>query len=174
MSKIEKAAGVSYPTHQQLILPEEMDLLKQARQAREEKEVQETINQLIEAEKTKQQEINEKIEKLEIKPFEYQMFVLPYPVNPYRKLVEGNIIVDYRGSFMNPDTGEQDTLHLGIGCGKVIAVGSKCEWVKEGDDIYYDTRGSRPCPFMDFGWMMVHEKQTLAYMNEGIELREEK
>ena len=153
-----------------LYVPENALQLEIAK-AKEEKERQEANNILLEAEKQKQQEILERAEKLELLPMGNKIIILPYPRNPYRELMKGNIIVDYDGSFKNPDSGEMDTLKELVACGKVIEIGPECKHVKEGDDVYYANGTSVPLPFMNRGYHVTSEPQIIAFLNEGLKDR---
>lgn len=136
-----------------------------------EKEEEEVRKLLFEAEKTKQEEINRKLQNLEMLPMGNRVIILPYPVNPYRKVVEGSIIVDYTGSFKNPDTGEMDNLKELVGCAQVIEVGQEVKYLKPGDDIYYDTRTIYPVPFMSLGYKITSEPSVLCVLNESLKER---
>ena len=68
-----------------LILPD--TLQKDIDRAKLEKEKEEAINLLIDAEKQKQEEIKQKAEKLELLPMGNKIIILPYPRNPYRKIM---------------------------------------------------------------------------------------
>ena len=142
-----------------------------AKKAKTEKLAAELKKSLMDAEKTKQEEINKKIEKLEMLPLYNKIVILPYPVNPYRKIVEGNLIVDYTGSFKNPDSGENDTLDTFIGCAKIMEVGPEVKYLKVGDDVYYDTRTVYPIPFMTLGYRLTTEPQILCVLNENLRER---
>lgn len=136
-----------------------------------EKDAEEAKKKLIDAEKAKQEEIQERAEKLELLPMGTKVIILPYPRNPYRKIMEGNIFVDYTGNFKNPDTGEWDKEKELISCAKVIEVGPDCKYVQAGDDIYYDTRTTYPLPFMSMGYHVTSEQQIIAFLNEGLKER---
>lgn len=153
-----------------LILPE--DALKaEFRKAKEEKEAQEMAETLTKLAEEKQKDLEERLEKLEILPMFNKIILMPYPTNPYKKLKEGNIWVDYDGSFQNPDSGEKDTLNQLVGCAKVIEVGPECKFLKPGDDIYYDTRTVYPVPFMSMGYQLTSEPQILCVLNESLKER---
>lgn len=152
-----------------LILPD--TLQKDIDRAKLEKEKEEAINLLIDAEKQKQEEIKQKAEKLELLPMGNKIIILPYPRNPYRKIMEGNIFVDYDGTFKNPDSGEMDKQKELISCGKVIEVGSECKYVQIGDDVYYATGTAYPLPFMSLGYYITSEPQVIAFLNEGLKER---
>lgn len=171
MSKKEELTGKYFMANRSNFAEEVPTIEAAAAKLREEKEAEELKNLLFEAEKNKQKEINDRIEKLELVPMANKILIQPYPVNPYRKVVEGNIIVDYTGSFMNPDSGEEDNLKELIGCAKVVEVGPECKYVQNGDDIYYDTRTAYPLPFMSMGYKMLSESQVLCVLNEALKER---
>ena len=142
-----------------------------AERLKEEKAAEEIRKALFEAEKNKQAEINKKLETLEMLPMMNKIILQPYPVNPYRKVVEGSLIVDYTGAFKNPDSGEDDKLQELVGCAKVIEVGPECKYLKPGDDVYYDTRTVYPVPFMSMGYRLTSEPQILCVLNEKLKER---
>ena len=173
MSREDENGGIFHmyrPNTNKLIVPEQA-LNYEFEKLRQEKEQEEAAKMLFELEKQKQEEINSKLEKLEMMPLGNKIVILPYPQNPYRKVMEGSIIVDYDGSFKNPDSGEMDQLKEGIKCGKVIEVGPKCTFLKPGDDVYYDGRTVYPLPFMTLGYVLTQENAILAALNSGLKDR---
>ena len=142
-----------------------------AERLREEKAAEEIRKALFEAEQNKQAEINKKLETLEMLPMMNKIILQPYPVNPYRIVVEGSLIVDYTGAFKNPDSGEDDKLQELVGCAKIIEVGPECKYLKPGDDVYYDTRTVYPVPFMSMGYRLTSEPQILCVLNEKLKER---
>lgn len=142
-----------------------------AERLKEEKAAEEIRKALFEAEKNKQAEINKKLETLEMLPMMNKIILQPYPVNPYRKVVEGSLIVEYTGAFKNPDSGEDDKLQELVGCAKIIEVGPECKYLKPGDDVYYDTRTVYPVPFMSMGYKLTSEPQILCVLNEKLKER---
>lgn len=153
-----------------LILPGN-PLENEFKKAKEEKDAEELRNTLFEAEKAKQEEINKKLETLEMLPMLNKVIISPYPVNPYRKVIEGNLIVEFTGTFNNPDSGERDQLQELVACAKVIEVGPECKYLKPGDDVYYDPRTCYPVPFMSLGYKLTSESQILCVLNESLKER---
>lgn len=153
-----------------LIVPES-PFTNEFEKLKREKEAEEAQKMLLELEKQKQEEVNKKLETLELLPMGNKLVLLPYPTNPYRKIMEGSIIVDYTGAFKNPDTGEMDTHKELVGCAKVIEVGPECKYLQPGDDIYYDTRTTYPVPFMSLGYQLTSEPQILCVLNSGLKER---
>lgn len=130
-------------------------------------------DKLRELAEIKDKELQEKMETLEILPIGQNLIILPYPTNPYaQQLSKGGLILNgYNGQFLNPDSGENDTLNLGIGCAKVVEAGPACKYVVNGDDIFYDTRVIKPVPFMSCGYYLTNEPNIIAVINEGLTAR---
>ena len=175
MSFSEEQRGIYFmggkkENYQGLILPENA-LEKEFEKARDEKEAEEGRTLLLELEKQKQEELNAKLEKLEMLPLGDKVIILPYPVNPYKKTLQGSIIVDYNGEFLNPDSGEKDKMKEFVGCAKVIEVGPTCKYLKEGDDVYYLPNTVYPLPFMSLGYKLTSEPQILCVLNESLKER---
>lgn len=173
MGKIKtlgEAAGKVYLSNG---LGDESLLLENAIEARKrEKDEKKAAELLIAAEKAKQEELLAKMDKLELIPLGPRVIILPYTRNPYRKTItESGILIDYEGSFKNPESGESDKLPDGIKCAKVIEVGPDTKFLKEGDDIFYDARTIQPIPFFLQGYYVVAEQNVLTVINEGLKER---
>lgn len=153
-----------------LILPED-PMEREFEKAKIEKEVEEAQKLFLALEKQKQAELEEKLKTLEILPTLNRVILLPYPANPYRKILDGNIIVDYTGDFNNPDSGEKDKLEVLVGCAKIIEVGPETKYIKIGDDVFYDTRTCYPVPFFNQGYLLTSEPQILCILNENLKAR---
>jgi len=173
MSRTLGEAGGKYFMNKNLIVPG-TPLENEFKAMRDEKDLEEASKMLLELEKAKQEEINAKLQTLELIPLENKVVLSPYPRNPYRKIMEGGIIVDYDGSFKNPDSGEQDKLVEGIKCARVIEVGPKCTFLQPGDDVYYDSRTVYPLPFMTLGYVLTQENAILCALNSGLKDRMKK
>jgi len=179
MSIREEAAGKYFmggtkenysPGGVNMILPEN-EILRMAEKQRREKELAEANRLFLLAQEQKQKELNEKLERLELLPMGPKVILLPYASNPYRKIMEGNIIVDFKGEFNNPDSGEKDTLDTFVGCAQIIEVGPECKYLQKGDDVFYDTRTVYPLPFMQQGYRVTVEPSIIAVINEGLKAR---
>ena len=175
MSLSESQKGTFYLGNREnanadLFLPENQ-ILREAQKLREQKELEEANRMYLELQERKQAELDAKLETLELVPMGAKVILLPYPQNPYKKVLKGKILVEYNGLFNNPDSGEKDTLKELVGCAQVKEVGPECKYVKPGDDIYYDTRTCYPLPFMSLGYLMTTEPQILAIVNEGLKAR---
>ena len=162
--------GKSENYQKELFLPENPFTAELEKQ-KTEKAAKEAAELFLTLEKEKQAELNEQLQDLEILPMSNKVMIMPYPVNPYRKVVEGSIIVDFTGSFDNPDSGEKDKLKELVGCAKVIEVGPDCKYLKPGDDVYYDTRTTYPVPFMSLGYKLTSEPQILCVLSKALKER---
>lgn len=167
---LNEAAG-TYFMGKNLIETPKNPFTAELERQKEQKAQEEARSLLLELEKKKQVEIDTKLAHLEMLPMMNKIILLPYPTNPYKKIMQGNIIVDYNGSFKNPDSGEQDKLKELVGCAQVIEVGPDCKYLKPGDDIYYDTRTTYPVPFMSLGYQLTTEPQVLCVLNENLKER---
>jgi len=162
------AAG--YKEKNQILLPIN-PLEKEFEIAKLEKEQEEARAMFLELEKKKQEELEAKLDTLEMIPMLNKIVLLPYPKNPYRKVMQGSIIVDYTGEFNNPDSGEKDKLKELVACAQVIEVGPEVKYLKPGDDVFYDTRTVYPVPFLSLGYLLTSEPQILCVLNEKLKER---
>lgn len=153
------------------LIMSENPIIKEARLAREQKEMENNIAKLKELDLQKQKELEDRLENLELIPNGNKIILLPYPTNPYKKLMQGSLYVGYEGEFLNPDSGEKDKLEVFVGCAKVIEVGPDCKLAKCGDDVFYDTRTTYPVPFLSLGYILTSEPQILTFMNNSLKKR---
>lgn len=173
MSTRESQTGKFYfpPTSKSGLIIPMNPFTEQAEEIKLEKDAEEATKKLLELSKQKQEELEKKLEKLEIMPLGANIILLPYPENPYRKVMNGSIIVEYDGSFKNSDTGEWDKQQIGIGCAKVIEVGPNVKQVKTGDDIFVDFRVLVTIPFFGAGYRLASEPQVICVINENLKER---
>jgi hypothetical protein len=151
---------------------ESLLLENQIKKRDEEKVIKEAGAILLEQEIAKQKELEARLDTLEMIPSGNKLIILPYPTNPYRKVVsKGGIFVDYDGSFNNPDTGEKDKLEVGVKCGKVIEVGPDCKWAAVGDDVFYESRVTVKLPFFSLGYEITNEPNIHTFLNEDLKAR---
>lgn len=170
MAKTLGDASDKFFMNKNIIVPKN-PFLEEVDQMKEKKELEEIQKKLLELDKIKQEEINQKLQNLELIPMFDKVIILPYPQNPYRKIIEGNIIVDYDGTFKNPDSGEMDKQNVFVGCANVIEIGPTSKFLKPGDDVFYDTRTVYPVPFQSLGYKLTSETQILCVINEKLKER---
>lgn len=129
------------------------------------------INEKVDRELAKANEVKEKMNSLEIMPAGQYVLVKPYATNPYEKIEvtnSGLVIPTYDGKFKNPDTGEEDVEDNFSRQGTVIAVGPLVKWIKEGDDVFYRKMQAVPVPFFRQGFEVIPESGIQCVVNEGI------
>lgn len=172
-NSIERTGKFYYGDKQSPITMDESLLIGNAsKKLKEEKELKEVATKKVELAQAKQAEILAKLETLELVPWGNRVLILPYPENPYRKIVtESGIFVDYSGGFFNPESGEQDTLAPGVICAQVIEVGPDCIYVQPGDDVFVQKNTTYPVPFMSMGYIQTSEPQILNVLAQGLKER---
>lgn len=111
------------------------------------------------------------MEKTQIKPLFANAIVLPYKENPYLDKVSETGLVYNDTLIDNTDSGETESMDIGIGCGKVIDAGTMCKYIKPGDDVFYNVAMCRPVPFKRTGFLLCNENNILAVMNDDLEER---
>lgn len=110
--------------------------------------------------------------KKEISPLYSGVIIRPYDINPYLGMFTEEGLDLGLGEFDNPDSGEKDNLSVFIKCGEVFEAGPDCKYVKQGDDVFYDSRSTRPVPFMRCGFVLGSEQNLLCVMNDDLNKRE--
>lgn len=147
-------------------------LMEEARKAEEEKKAEELAQRLKETHLAKQREIEEKLKDLEIVPNGNRLVLMPYPSNPYIKIMtDSGIFIEPNKNFFNTDTGEIEEAKELVPCAKVVEVGPDVKHVKVGDDVYYDSRTAYPLPFMNLGYKVTSEPQIIAIINNNLKER---
>lgn len=166
----DKHRGV-FQMGKNIIVPENK-FLKERKKEKEIADAQKLAEELRELHMAKQKEIEEKLETLELMPNGNRIIIMPYPANPYVKVLsEGGIYIAPNANYFNEDTGEIDQAEELVACAKVIEVGPDVKNVQVGDDIYYDGRTGYPLPFMNLGYKIVPETQILVIINENVKSR---
>jgi len=154
-----------------IIIPEN-PFETEVRKQEEIKKAEELSTKLKEVHLAKQKEIEDKLEGLEIMPNGNRIIIMPYPSNPYVKVMtDSGIFIEPNGAYFNTDTGEMDKAEELVPCAKVIEVGADVKNIKNGDDIYYDHRTAYPLPFMNQGYRVVSEPQVIAIINNNLKQR---
>lgn len=88
--------------------------------------------------------------KMEMKPRAVYTQILFIDVpNPFVKRKTDSGLFIPQGLAQTNETGDVEQMDRMIGFGIVQAVGDKCEYVKEGDAIFYQRASVRPLPFSE-------------------------
>jgi hypothetical protein len=126
---------------------------------------QELLNEYAES-------FKDNIGTIEIKPLFSRVLIKPFKHNPFQRIkIENGIIVDTGGltpEHFNTDTGEIEEDKQDIVVGVVVDAGTKCEYLKESDVVFYRQPAAIPVPFFKQGLYCVSENQIIAVVNEGL------
>lgn len=117
--------------------------------------------------------LSERINSLEIKAIYNYALVKPYAENPFQKMKisSSGIIVDagmLAPSVKSNETGEFVEEENFIHVGEVVDAGPKCEYIKDGDVIFWTKTSEVPVPFFKQGLVLVNENRVIAVVNEGL------
>lgn len=117
--------------------------------------------------------ISETINGLEIMPMTNHVLVKPFEKNPFQqiKVTESGIITDLGGmtpEVKSNETGQLEEEQQFIKVGTVIETGPKCEFLKEGDVVFFTVASEMMVPFFRQGFVVVNENRIIAVVNEGL------
>lgn len=117
--------------------------------------------------------ISETINGLEIMPMMNYALIKPFDKNPFQqiKISESGIITDLGGmtpEVKSNETGQLEEEQQFIKVGTVIETGHKCEFLKEGDVVFYTIASEMMVPFFRQGFVVVNENRIIAVVNEGL------
>lgn len=110
---------------------------------------------------------------LEIMPMGSYALIKPFDINPFQqiKVTSSGIITDLGGltpQYKSNETGEIEEEEQFIKVGTVIEVGYKCEFLKEGDIVFYTIASEAMVPFFKQGFVVVAEQRIMAIVNEKL------
>jgi ribosomal protein S19 len=123
-------------------------------------------------------EISNDLNGLEIMPMFGYVLIKPFDNNPFQqvKTTKSGIITDLGGfapTYKSNETGEIEEEKQFIRVGTVIETGHKCEFVKEGDVVFYTIASECMVPFFKQGFVVVNETRIIAVVNEKLTERKE-
>ena len=117
-------------------------------------------------------EISKDINGLEILPMGSYALIKPFDENPFQKVtVESGIITDLGGftpQYKSEEDGQIHECEQFIKVGTVIETGYKCEFLKEGDVVFYTKASEVIVPFFKQGFVVVNESRIMAIVNEKL------
>lgn len=119
------------------------------------------------------EKLSEDLNGVEIMPMFSYALIKPFEHNPFQqiKVSKSGIITDLGGMNIghhSNETGEFEEDEQFIKVGTVIEVGHKCEFLKEGDVVFYTTASECIVPFYKMGFVVVAEQRILAVVNEKL------
>ena len=117
-------------------------------------------------------EISKDINGLEILPMGSYALIKPFDENPFQKVtVDSGIITDLGGftpQYKSEEDGQIHECEPFIKVGTVIEIGYKCEFLKEGDVVFYTKASEVIVPFFKQGFVVVNESRIMAIVNEKL------
>lgn len=105
-------------------------------------------------------------EDVDIIPCNTGVLIKFYDKNPYRAVekTQSGLIVGMESTKMykSNETGEMEFNDEVVSCAKVIAVGSKCQNVEIGDDVYVIRHIANPLPFRKMQYYVINEQNIMV------------
>ena len=105
-------------------------------------------------------------EDVDIIPCNTGVLIKFYDKNPYRAVekTQSGLIVGMESTKMykSNETGEMEFNDEVVSCAKVIAVGSKCQNVEAGDDVYVIRHVANPLPFRKMQYYVINEQNIMV------------
>ena len=109
-------------------------------------------------------------EDVDIIPCNTGVLIKFYDKNPYRAVekTQSGLIVGMESTKMykSNETGEMEFNDEVVSCAKVIAVGSKCQNVEVGDDVYVIRHIATPIPYKKMGLFVISEQNVICYIKK--------
>lgn len=118
--------------------------------------------------------LSEDMNGLEIMPMFSYVLIKPFETNPFQQIKiskNSGIITDLGGltpTYKSNETGEIEEEEQYIKVGTVIEVGHRCEFLKEGDIVFYTIASECMVPFFKQGFVVVNENRIMAVVNEKL------
>lgn len=124
-------------------------------------------------------ELSNDMNGLEIMPLFNYILIKPFDSNPFQKIktTKSGIITDLGGftpTYKSQETGEIEEEKQFIKVGTVIETGHKCEFIKEGDIVFYSIASEMMVPFYKMGFVVVCENRIISVVNEKLTERKNK
>lgn len=109
---------------------------------------------------------NIKEKDVTIEPCYTNVIISFYDDNPYKGIcvLDSGLILgaDSNKKYKSNETGEMEDSEEYIACGKVIAVGPDCKYVKPGEDVYAVKHIATPLPFKNLGYRVINEQHIIC------------
>lgn len=116
---------------------------------------------------------------VDIMPLYAYVLVKPFEHNPFQKIEvsESGIITNTGGlapEYKSEEDGRIHTEEELIKVGMVVETGHKCEFLKQGDLVFYNAMASAvDVPFYRLGLVAVNEQRIIAVVNDDLTARKE-
>lgn len=158
------------------------DLLKAEKAAKFNEQVTIMENKLSEhmdAIAKQAEELAMDMQGVDIVPLYAYVLVKPFEHNPFQKIEvsESGIITNTGGLTPEYKSEEDGRVHAEeelIKVGMVVETGHKCEFLKQGDLVFYNAMASAvDVPFYRLGLVAVNEQRIIAVVNDDLTARKE-
>lgn len=158
------------------------DLLKAEKAAKFNEQVAIMENKLSEhmdAIAKQAEELAMDMQGVDIMPLYAYVLVKPFEHNPFQKIEvsESGIITNTGGLTPEYKSEEDGRMHAEeelIKVGMVVETGHKCEFLKQGDLVFYNAMASAvDVPFYRLGLVAVNEQRIIAVVNDDLTARKE-
>lgn len=119
------------------------------------------------------EKMSEDLNGVEIMPMFGYALIKPFEHNPFQqiKMTDSGIITDLGGlapEYKSNETGNWETEEQFIKVGTVIETGHKCEFLQQGDIVFYTIASEMMVPFYKMGFVVVAENRVMAVVNEKL------
>lgn len=117
------------------------------------------------------------LQGVDIMPMYAYALIKPFEHNPFQKvsIAKSGIFTDTGGLTPEYKSEEDGTIHEEeelIKVGMVVETGHKCEFLKEGDIVFYNAMASAiQVPFYRLGLVAVNEQRIIAVVNDDLTAR---
>lgn len=117
------------------------------------------------------------LQGVDIMPMYAYALIKPFEHNPFQKIsvTKSGIFTDTGGLTPEYKSEEDGTIHEEeelIKVGMVVETGHKCEFLKEGDIVFYNAMASAiQVPFYRLGLVAVNEQRIIAVVNDDLTAR---
>lgn len=133
----------------------------------------------MEAIEKQAEELAMDLQGVDIMPMYAYALIKPFEHNPFQKIkIENGIFVDTGGLTPEYKSEEDGRIHEEeelIKVGMVVETGHKCEFLKKGDLVFYNSMASAVnVPFYKLGLVAVNEQRIIAVVNDDLTTRKEK
>lgn len=133
----------------------------------------------MEAIEKQAEELAMDLQGVDIMPMYAYALIKPFEHNPFQKIkIENGIFVDTGGLTPEYKSEEDGRIHEEeelIKVGMVVETGHKCEFLKKGDLVFYNSMASAVnVPFYKLGLVAVNEQRIIAVVNDDLTARKEK
>lgn len=138
------------------------------------------LNEHMAAIEAQSAELAQDLNGVDILPMSNYLLIRPFEHNPFQRMKvdkKSGLIIDIGGmtpEYKSEEDGEIHEEEEIIKVGVVVETGYKCEFIKAGDLVFYNTMASAiNVPFYKLGLVAVNEQRIIAVVNDDLTKRKE-